>query len=90
MERDIHGAEQGLEAAPLGDEVAQPARKRDAARVDADEREARDVVVPLDQLVRESRERARQGVRIENLAPRRGRGRAVLHRSLLSGLAGPG
>jgi hypothetical protein len=36
--------------------------------VDADECEARKLVVPLDQLVRQARERPRQRVRVENLA----------------------
>ena len=57
-----------LDAAALGDEPAQPLRERHAAGVDPDEREASEVVVPLDQLVREARERPRQRVRVENLA----------------------
>ena len=90
VERDVHRAEQRLEPAAFGDELAQPAGERDAACVDPDEREGRDVAVSLDQLVREPGKRARQAISVEDLAPRRGRSRAVLHRSLLSGLAGPG
>ena len=68
MEGDVDRAERGLDAAPLGDECAQAPGERDAARVDADERQLGEVVVALDQLVREPRERPRQGICVENLA----------------------
>ena len=68
MERDVDGAERGSTPLRSATSVAQPAGERDAARVDADEREASRVVVALDQLVREPRERPRQGVRVEDLA----------------------
>ena len=74
MEGDVDRAERGLDAAALGDQRAQPARERDAARVDPDEGEPRQVVVALDQLVREPRERPRQGVRVEDLARPAARG----------------
>ena len=51
-----------------------PVRERDAARVDPDEGEPPDVVVALDQLVRQPRERPRQGVCVEDLARRVARG----------------
>jgi hypothetical protein len=68
VERDVNGSERGLDAAPLGDEVLEPPRKRDAARVDPDERELGQVVGALDELVREPRQRPRQAVSVENLA----------------------
>jgi hypothetical protein len=57
VERDVDRAELGLDPAPLGDECLEPLRQRDAPRVDPDEGKARDVVVALDQLVREPSER---------------------------------
>ena len=68
MERDVHGSDHRLDVAPLGDERAQPSRQRHAAGVDADERELGEVVGALDQLVREPRERPRQGICVEDLA----------------------
>ena len=90
MERDVDRADRRLDAAPLGDERAQPVRERDAARVDPDEGEPPEVVVALDQLVRQPRERPRQGVCVEDLA-RRARARVSRWASLLllPGLAGP-
>jgi hypothetical protein len=68
MERDVDRPEVRLDAAPFGDESTQPLRERHTAGVDADECEALKLVVPLDQLVRQARERPRQRVRVENLA----------------------
>ena len=80
MEGDVDGAERELDAASLGHELLQPPGERDAARVDADEREPLQVVVPLDQLVRQPRHRARERVRVEDLARAFARRCSVLHR----------
>ena len=51
VEGDVDGAEVDLDAAELLDQPAQPLRERDAARVDADERDRVEVGVRLDDLV---------------------------------------
>ena len=89
VERDVDRTERGLDPTPLGDERLEPPRERDASRVDADESEARHVVVALDQLVRESRKRPPEGVFVEDLARPAARGGIGLHRTLLPGLTGP-
>jgi hypothetical protein len=89
VERDVDRTERGLDPTPLGDEGLEPPRERDASRVDADESEARHVVVALDQLVRESRKRPPEGVFVEDLARQAARGGIGLHRTLLPGLTGP-
>ncbi len=77
---DVDLTELGLEPAPLGDECLEPLRQRHAPRVDPDEGEARDVVVALDQLVGESRERPPEGVCVEDLARPATRGGIGVHR----------
>ncbi len=68
MERDVDGPEHGLDVTALGDQRAQSPRERHAACMDADERERGEIVGALDELVRESRERPRHRIRIEDLA----------------------
>ncbi len=80
VEGDVDRAELELDAASLGHELLQPPGERDAARVDSDEREPLEVVVPLDQLVRQPRHRARERVRVEDLARAFARRRSGLHR----------
>jgi hypothetical protein len=86
MERDVERAEGDLPAREVGDVPAKPMRKRDAARVDADERDAVEVAVSLDDLVRDSRHRSAEGVLVQEEA-------SVFDFSgqprLLSGLTGP-
>ena len=60
MEGDVDRAERDLLPAPLLDQGGQPLGERDAARMDSDERERAQVVVSLDDLVRDARERARK------------------------------
>ena len=88
MEGDVDGADVDLDARALGDERAQAVGERDAARVDADERERVEVGVALDQLVRDPGERPleRRGVE-QNF--RRLAARECVVIVLLSGLAGP-
>ena len=65
----------------------EPLGERDAARVDADEREPAEVVVALDDLVRDARERAREGLGVQQGLRRcRGRGRACSFRSFPASL----
>ena len=59
VEGDVELAERELLAGALGDQPAQALRERHAALVDADERDLVEVVVPLDDLVRDPRERPR-------------------------------
>ena len=58
VEGDVDRAELDLLPAPLLDQRGEPLCERDAAGVDADEREPAEVVVALDDLVRDPRERA--------------------------------
>jgi hypothetical protein len=53
---DVELAERDLARAQLGDPAAQPLRERDAARVDADERDPIEVGVALDDLVGDPRQ----------------------------------
>jgi len=93
VEGDVDGAELDLDAAPLLDQLGEALGERDAARPDADEREAVEVVVALDDLVRDPRERARERLAVEQGLRGRsaaaGAGTCVLI-PLLSGLSGPG
>ena len=78
-------------SAALGDEPPEPRRERDAARLDADERDAAEVVVPLDELVRDARERPRDRLGVEQdleavAAWSGGRGRASSLRSFPASL----
>ncbi len=76
MERDVERPKGQGDAAALLHECAQPLRERDAARVDADERDGAEIRVPLDQLVRDARERAADGLVVEQ---RDGRAAARWH-----------
>ena len=49
----------------VGDECPEPARERDAAGVDADERERVEFGVALDELVRDAGERPFERARVE-------------------------
>ncbi len=73
VERDVDGAEGNLDAAELLDRSPEPLRERHTARVDTDERDPVQIGVPLDDLVRDPRQRARERVRVEDDA----RGRDV-------------
>ena len=55
-----------LGALELGDPAAQALRERDAARVDADERDLREVGVALDDLVRDPRQRLLDRLGVED------------------------
>ena len=59
--------------------AAQPLRERDAARVDADERDRAEVLVPLDDLVGDARERALDAFGVEQDPS--GRHGMLLHRT---------
>ena len=74
-------------AGALVDQAPQALGERHAAGVDADERDGVEVVVALDDLVRDPRERPLDRFAVEQQAPVGGHG-MLLHR-LLSGLAGP-
>jgi hypothetical protein len=73
VEGDVECSEGELGAAPLRDEAAQARGQRHSARLDADERDTLEFVVPLDDLVRDAPERFRDRLRIEQ----DGRGRAI-------------
>ena len=86
MKRDVDAPERDLDAAEVCDQAAEPLRERDAARLDADERDAREVAVPLDDLVGDAGDRPVQRLRIQEDAP------CIdmrSHKQLLSGLSGP-
>ena len=91
VEGDVDRAERDLFPAPLLDEGGEPLGERDAARVDPDERQCAEVVVPLDDLVRDARERARERLCVQQRFRGAicGQGPACSFR-FLSGLAGPG
>ena len=100
VERDVDGAELDLLPAELRDQPAQALRERDTACLDADERDAVEIRVSLDDLVRDARERALDRFAVEKdlfgghagRAHVRGFGLAGTGRcnGLLSGLSGPG
>jgi hypothetical protein len=69
---DVELAEGDLRAAQLLDALPQPLRKGDAARVDADERDALQVGVALDDFVRDPRQRAPDRIGVEDRARCRG------------------
>jgi hypothetical protein len=69
VEGDVDGADVDLHPAPLLDQATQAVRERDAARVDADERHVLQRLVPLDDLVRDPRERPLDRVGIEEDLP---------------------
>src|SRR5581483_5474665 len=80
VEGDVELAELELHPRPLLDEPAQPLGERDAAGVDADERDRLEVVVTLDDLVRDPRECAADGLPVEQDPPVRRNG-VLLHRA---------
>ena len=90
VEGDVERADRRLDAAALGHEPAQALGERHAARVDADEHERARVVVSLDQLVCEARQRAGDRVGVEQASSPPGRAGSSVVMPLLSGLAGPG
>jgi hypothetical protein len=71
VEGDVELAEGDLRAAQLLDPPAQALRERDAARVDPDEGDLREVGVALDELVRDPRQRLRDRLGIEDGRSRR-------------------
>ena len=101
VEGDVDGAELDLPARQLRDQVAQALGQRDAARVDADERDALQIGVRLDDLVRDAREAALDRLAVQQdllggdarLAQRFDllgvQAQACVCIGLLSGLSGP-
>ena len=99
---DVERSEVERLAAEVLDQAPQPLGERHPARVDADERDVRDLVVALDDLVGDPRERPRDRLLVEEQllgreADLTHRPRAVAGRvmacvivRLLSGLSGPG
>ena len=79
MEGDVELAEVELAARALGDQAAQALGERNAARVDADERDGLDVLVPLDHLVGDARKRPLDALGVEQDAS--GRHGMLLHRT---------
>ena len=69
VEGDVELAERKLDAGALGDQPAEALRERDAAAVDADERDLVEVVVPLDDLVRDAGERPVDRLGVEDDLP---------------------
>src|SRR5215208_1184507 len=65
IERDVDGTQRRRSSGALFYEAAQPVRERDTARLDAHERHAGEVGVRLDHFVRDSRERAREAVSVQ-------------------------
>jgi hypothetical protein len=66
VEGDVELAERDVRARELGDPAAEPLRERDAAGVDADEGDPVELRIALDDLVRDPRQRALDGVGIED------------------------
>ncbi len=90
MEGDVDRAELDLLPAPLLDQRREPLGERDAARVDADQGDAAEVVVALDDLVRDPREGALEALGVEQCLDREAVGDVRVHSHFLSGLSGPG
>ena len=81
VEGDVELAEVELELGALLDQAAQALGERDAARVDADERDGVELLVALDDLVRDPRERARRSPRRRAGPPGRRLDGMLVHRS---------
>jgi len=81
VEGDVELAEGELGRAQLLDPTAQPLRERDAARVDADERNLVQVGVALDDLVGDPRQRLGDRLGIEDGRGCRGLGGYVAVRA---------
>ena len=79
VEGDVELAELELEAGALLDQAAQALRERDAARVDPDERDRVEILVALDDLVGDPRERAPDAFTVEQDPS--GRHGMLLHRT---------
>src|SRR5581483_6576564 len=91
VEGDVDGAEVDVRACEVLDQAAEPLRERDAAGVDADERDPVEVGVALEDLVGDAMKRPVEGFRIEEDALVGWRVRRLTQDwQLLSGLAGPG
>ena len=78
VERDVDGAELDLLPAPLLDQRREPLGERDAAGVDADERQPAEVVVALDDLVRDPGEGALEALGVEQVLTAARSGTCVL------------
>ena len=102
VEGDVERPEGDLHLGALGDKAAEALGERDAARVDADEGDALEVVRLLDDLVGDAGERPLDRLAVEDDLPGHGVGRAhectpaegvpkapLVMRLLLSGLTGP-
>jgi hypothetical protein len=83
---DIESPERDLPARELRDQAAETLCQGDASRVDADERGAVEVGVPLDDLVRDAGDGAPERLSVQDELLRLC-GRS--HHRLLSGLTGP-
>jgi len=71
IQRDVDGPERDVGVLVRGDRVAQPGREDVAARADADDGEAAEVAVALDDLVGDARDRATHVVGAEQDGTRR-------------------
>ena len=80
VEGDVELAEVELDAGALGDEPPQALRERHAAGVDPDERDRVEVLVALDDLVGDARERPLDRFAVQQDPPVRGDGMAI-HRT---------
>ncbi len=87
MEGDVDRSERDLLPGELLDQPPEPLRERDTSRVDADEGDAAEVGVALDDLVRDADEGAPERLAVEQKLS--GLIRSS-HDRLLSGLTGPG
>ena len=74
------------DTAEVGDQAAESLGQRHATGLDADERDARKVAVPFDDLVSDAGDRPVQRLRIQQNAPSID---MRSHKQLLSGLSGP-
>src|SRR5919109_1271344 len=77
VEGDVDGAEDRPRACALLDESPEALRERNAARLDADEGDTGEVGIPLDDLVRDARERAAERFRVHQDRVRGGRRRQL-------------
>jgi hypothetical protein len=80
VERDVDLAEVELEVGALLDQPPQPVREWHSAGVDPDERDGVELLVSLDDLVRDPRECAADGLTVEQNPPAGPHGMLV-HRS---------
>jgi hypothetical protein len=76
IERDVDRSEIGCRAGSLLDQPSQTVRERHATRLNADERDASEVGIRLDDLVRDPRQRPAERIGIEQDGSRRGLHRA--------------